>query len=87
MQSEISLRIRARVSRYLRKPGAWDHDAARVNETGFESFDRSDVYRVGHAKIVRMNDQQLCVARVTKPFGDRFCGFLTTGLKDRKQRK
>jgi hypothetical protein len=87
MQSEIGLRVRTRVSRDLGEPRAWNHDAARVNETAFECLDCGCVDRVGHAEIVRMNDQQLRVAWITKPFGDRFCRFLTTDLRDRKQRK
>jgi hypothetical protein len=40
---------------------------------------------VGHAEIVCVNDQQLCVAWIAESFGNRF--FLTTDLSEWKQRK
>ena len=73
-------------ARKLRSPKARgrDHDAAGVHETTFECLDRGGIYRMGHAEIVGMNDQEFRITRVSESFGDRFRRFLTADFNERK---
>ena len=68
MQAQISFGMFARVSGYLREPGAWHHDAARIDQPARESFDRSGINGMGCAEIVGVDDQEFGIARVTEAF-------------------
>ena len=69
MKAEIEVGMRFRVVGDFREPRAGDHDASGVDCTGLERLDRGGVYGVTEAKIVGMDDQELCVGWVAELFG------------------
>ena len=71
MQTEVCLRVAARVGGNLREPGARNHYAARRDESALERLDGRGVHGVRHAEVVGVDDKELRARRVAEPLGQR----------------
>ena len=69
MQAEIGVGMVFGVLGDFRKPRTGNHDAGGIDCAGFERFDGGGVDGVSDAKIVGMDDQELCVGWVAELFG------------------
>ena len=70
MKSEIDFGMRFGVVGNFREPGAGNHNTGGIDCARFEGFDGGGVDGVRDAKIVGMDDQELCVGWVAELLGE-----------------
>src|SRR5438445_499643 len=58
-----------RIPSDLGEPGAGHHDAGRSDGFLVQSVEAGGVHRMGHGKIVSMNDEKLRIRRIAQAFG------------------
>ena len=69
MQAQVRIRMVFRIPSDLGEPGAGHHDAGRSDGFLVQSVEAGGVHRMGHGKIVSMNDEKLRIRRIAQAFG------------------
>jgi hypothetical protein len=72
MQTQVRIGMSLGVSNNFRDPGASHQDARRGDGAFVERVKAGSINRVRDPKIVSMDDQELCIRRVAKPFSNGF---------------
>ena len=70
MQTEVGVRMRAGVGRDLRNPWRRHHYARRRDHALVERVEARRIHRMRGAEIVGVQNQELRVARITKPLSN-----------------
>src|SRR5579871_2282395 len=85
VKSEVRIWMRFCIVRYLWKPWTRHHETGRIDSASFQSFDAGGVYGVSYPEVVRVNNQELCITRITEFFLQslflRLCGETKSGTK------
>src|SRR5215831_10380149 len=68
VKAEVSVGMRFRVVGNFRKPWAGDHEAAGIDSAGFEGLNGGGVHGMCNAEVVRVDDEEFCVARKAELF-------------------
>src|SRR5258708_17911963 len=63
MQTKIGVWMRFGIISNFREPRARHHDARGIDKTRSEAHDRRRVYRMSYADVIRVDDQELGIAR------------------------